>query len=146
MARPLYETEDDRKRELAAINRLLRGTEKTVRKLPIRYGVDFAIITNGEITAWAEVKCRNNSSALYPTLMISAAKIWQGVYTSINTGKPFFVVAEWTDKIGFTKIETVEGLSLGFGGRTDRNDSQDVEPVYFIPIKIFTMKEIKNED
>ena len=56
MARPLYESSDDRIRELAAVNRLLRGTEKTVRKLPIRYGVDFAIITNGEITAWAEVK------------------------------------------------------------------------------------------
>jgi len=146
MARPLYETADDRQREIAAINRLLRGTEKTVRKLPIRYGVDFAIIKDGEITAWVEVKCRFNESDKYPTLMISAAKIWQGVYTSINTGKPFFVVAEWTDKIGFTKIETVEGLSLGFGGRTDRNDSQDVEPVYFIPIKIFTMKEIKNEN
>ena len=72
--------------------------------------------------------------------MISAAKIWQGIYTSTNTGKPFFVVAEWDDKIGFIKIETVEGLSLGFGGRTDRNDDQDIEPVYFIPIKEFIMK------
>ena len=146
MARPLYETADDRQRELAAVNRLLRGTEKTVRKLPIRYGVDFAIITNGEITAWAEVKCRNNSSALYPTLMISAAKIWQGVYTSINTGKPFFVVAEWTDKIGFIRIETVKDIKIGFGGRTDRGDTQDIEPVYLIPIKAFKLKEIDDEN
>jgi hypothetical protein len=146
MARPLYETADDRSRELAAINRLLRNSGKTVRKLPIRYGVDFAVLKEGEITAWVEVKCRFNDSDKYSTLMISAAKVWQGVYTSINTGKPFFVVAEWKDKIGFIKIKTVEGLFLGFGGRSDRNDAQDVEPVYFIDICKFTMKENDHEN
>jgi len=140
MSRPLYESENDRRRERAAMERLLDGSDNTARKLPIRYEVDFAIIKNGEIVSWAEVKCRNNASSLYPTLMISAAKIWKGSTLSIQTGKPFFIVAEWTDGIGYLKVTNVGLFELGFGGRTDRNDDQDVEPVYFIPIEMFKMK------
>lgn len=141
MARPLYESANDRRRERAAMERLFEGTGRTVRKLPIRYGIDFAVIRDGQIVSWAEVKCRYNSSALYPTLMISAAKIWTGINLSKDTLKPFFIVAEWTDGIGFLKVTDVSVFELGFGGRTDRDDEQDVEPVYFIPIDMFKMKE-----
>lgn len=141
MSRPLYETDNDRRKERLAMDRLLMGSNKVFRKLPIRYGVDFAIISDGKIVSWAEVKCRNNSSALYQTLMISAAKIWTGVTLSAQTGKPFFIVAEWTDGIGYLKIPDVSLFDLGFGGRTDRNDAQDMEPVYFIPVELFKMKD-----
>lgn len=146
MARPLYETSNDRDRELIAINRLLKGTDKEPIKLPIIYGIDYAVKEDGCITSWVEVKCRSNESTKYPTLMISAAKIWTGVEMFQITKLPFFLVCEWTDKIGFLKIHTVAGYCIRIGGRTDRGDAQDIEPVYYIPIDKFTMKEINNED
>lgn len=141
MSRPLYESETDRVREKAAIERLLAGTDKTFRKLPIKYEVDYAILKDGEIVSWAEVKCRNISSSMYPTMLIGATKIWKGSVLSIHTGKPFFVVVAWTDKIGYLKVENVGSFELSFGGRTDRGDELDIEPKYYIPIDMFKMKE-----
>lgn len=48
------------------------------------------------------------------------------------TGLPAIVAAKFTDGICYTLVGVMPELSIG--GRTDRADWQDVEPVVLIPI------------
>lgn len=137
MTRPLYETHIDVKNELAVINTVAVLARMEAVKLPIRYSVDFALIKDKSIRAWIEVKCRKNQQAAYSTLMISAAKLMDGVNLATQSGRPFFLIVRWTDKLGRLKINDLTNYNLGFGGRKDRSDAQDLEPVYEIPIKQF---------
>ena len=52
-------------------------------------------------------------------------------------GVPSILAVKWKDGSGFIVLNTLEDFELGFGGRVDRDDSQDMEPVIFIPIKNF---------
>lgn len=139
MTRPLYETQNDRAREMDAI-RKIAGPNDIVRKLPIRYGVDFLVFRNDVAHAWIEVKCRNNPKDQYPDLMISVAKILEGIKTSQMTGLPFVLVIEWTDVVGTLRIHNTDGFKMGWGGRDDRGDAQDQEPVFHIPTAHFAIR------
>lgn len=137
MTRPFYESDSDRKKELAVISKIGGLARKTPIKLPIRYAIDFAMFDGKQITSWVEVKCRKNSQAAYPTLMISAAKLIEGLNLARHSGKPFYLVVEWTDRIGFLEIKALTDFAIGYGGRVDRADAQDMEPVVFIPTDQF---------
>lgn len=131
MSRPLYETENDRRREADAVRKLLTPND-VIHKLPIRYGVDFIIFRNEAPFKLVEVKCRNNPRDQYPDLMISVAKIVEGIKLSELMGIPFVLVVEWSDCIGSLRIYNTDGMKVSWGGRNDRGDPQDMEPVYHI--------------
>jgi len=141
MTRPMYETPADRGRELIALKAIESFSRKRGVKLPITYRVDFAMEDRGEISSWIEVKCRNNTRNQYPTLSISLNKLMAGVALEERTKKPFFLVVHWEDFLGYIRINTLEGFKITMGGRTDRGDEQDKEPVVHIPVEQF--KELK---
>lgn len=136
MTRPLYETENDRRREADAVRKII-GPKDTVQKLPIRYGIDFVVFRDEKPYKWVEVKCRNNPRSQYDDLMISVAKIHEGIRLSQMTGVPFVLLVEWSDCIGSIRIYNTDGMAISWGGRSDRNDPQDMEPVYHIPTAHF---------
>lgn len=139
MARPLYETRQDLENELGVMNTVAAIAKMTFRKMTIRYSVDYALMKGDAVHAWVEVKCRKNEMKKYPTLMISAGKLMEGVNLSYHTGKPFYLVVKWQDGIGRVKLDSLLKYKLTFGGRFDRNDAQDVEPVYEIPTSDFLL-------
>lgn len=143
--RPLYESRQDLENELGVMNKIAGIANMTFRKMPIRYSVDYALMKGDGVHAWVEVKCRKNESNKYPTLMISAAKLMDGVNLSYHTGKPFFLVVKWQDGIGRVKLDSLVKYKLSFGGRYDRGDAQDIEPVYEIPTADFLMIDKKPE-
>ena len=144
MARPVYETSKDLTNELRAIKRVIGDRE--IYKLHPKYGTDFCVLRDGAITAWVEVKCRTFPSTKFDTTMIDASKMTKGLMLASKTGKPFILVIEWTDKVGYLAIKTLENLELKLGGRMDRNDPFDIEPYYYIPVTWFKLKEINDED
>lgn len=120
------------------IDRLAERRQLVVRKMPPRYPVDFALCDQQEnVVGWAEVKCRTNPAQKYPTYMLSLAKYEGLVRLQLFTGLPAELVVAWTDFVGTLKVPAL--VRIGFGGRTDRGDDQDTEPVVLIPIRQFQM-------
>jgi hypothetical protein len=60
----------------------------------------------------------------------------KGLDLAKTTGKPFIIIAKWTDGV-FYFVAKPDGVTFGYGGRIDRNDSQDMEPVAFIKTQNF---------
>lgn len=143
--RPFYETRNDLQNELDALRKIAVRT--TPVKLPLRYEIDFAMVDGDKICAFAEVKCRTNPFGQYPTLMISAAKLISGITLSGMTGCPFWLIVQWTDKVGALEVDSISKWRMSIGGRRDRGDDQDIEPVVHIPttaFKILTTIEATN--
>ena len=81
----------------------------------------------------------------YNTYLLSSAKVMSAHTLTRATGLPCFLVVQWTDCLGWIDLETTEPLYVGWGGRIDRNDSQDMEPVMHYDILEFKRMEQKHE-
>jgi hypothetical protein len=138
--RPVYETEKDRKVEQAIINELSDAWKIFYQKLPIKHRLDFALLDDKRaVTAWAEVKRRDNDSTTYDTYMLSLDKYMSGMQLFKLTGLPFFMVVKFSDGLYYCEVSLLSyaQLNISFGGRTDRSDSQDIEPCIYFESNLF---------
>jgi len=134
--RPLYESSKDLSNELRVSNILKDCWDVVFVKLPMAYHVDWAVVRGTEIKAFAEFKRRHNPKDRYPTFMISLNKFKNGRGLGKEIGVPFLIIVEWNDGLYYCDTEAVD-RTYGFGGRSDRGDPQDKEPVVFIDTKAF---------
>jgi hypothetical protein len=141
--RKQYETAADLKAELEAAAKIARAFGwKTLVKLKRSYYVDWAGVgMDSRIAGWVEFKRRTVSRAEYPSYMISAQKVQALEQLAKATSLPSYLVIQWTDSLGFCR--DFSGCDLRIGGRIDRNDPEDYEPCFMIPIERFV--EIKSE-
>jgi hypothetical protein len=140
--RPIYETDGDLEKEREIGRTLSRAWKATLHKLPRAYNVDWMLVNaQGQAKAFVELKSRSNPSTQYPTLMLSLHKWMHGKAMAKEIGGVFLVVVRWTDGLYYHRQGDCE-VTYGIGGRTDRGDDQDVEPVVHIPTKEF--KRIKD--
>lgn len=133
--RPMYESREDLANEHQVAKFLSNKWKCKFNKLPISYHVDWIVIRDAP-QAIVELKCRKNDSRKYPTLLLSLNKWMRGKELSKELGIPFIVVVKWDNGIFFHTGGSAK-VEYGFGGRTDREDSQDVEPVVLIPVSAF---------
>jgi len=139
--RPTYETPYDMDAEDKVALILAEKWKCEVQKLPQFYRVDRALTRDSRIEGLVEIKCRLRVRRdKYPTYMLSVSKLGAMDALARAMKIPVFLVVEWEDEIGY--IET-DGLlaeieDFYIGGRVDRNDKQDKEPVVYIPIEDFT--------
>jgi hypothetical protein len=133
--RPLYETQMDLGNEQDVAKYLEIKWDAKLRKLPISYSVDWMLMRDNPV-AFAELKCRKNESTKYPTLMLSLNKWVKGNQFADELGVPFLIICQWNDGL-FFYIAKSSVITYGIGGRTDRGDSQDTEPVVYIPVESF---------
>lgn len=139
--RQIYETDSSLEAERKIVQDLCDKWKVNCAKLPISYNVDYCLLNDGKLRAWLEVKCRYCTSVEYPTYFISAKKIFNGLQMSEASGVPFILAVRWEDKLGFIRV--LKGsYKIKIGGRKDRNDWQDVEPMAHFNIKDFTMIEV----
>jgi hypothetical protein len=137
--RPRYEMPKDLTREAEFSRVVGQKFYCTFSKMPDRYGLDFCMLRDGAVTAFAEVKVRSNPRDKYPTYMIALSKVMSANGLNAATGLPCFLLVRWTDCWGYVRLDgKVEQGSLSVGGRTDRGDPQDVEPVSLIPTSRFS--------
>lgn len=142
MARQLYETEDDLRNEqdIARIIQKKWGVELV--KLPIKNKIDYLAKKEDIPKAFIEIKKRACRRHAYVTYMISLDKWVSGLAMEQHTSVPFILVVDWDDEIGYLKCSDVEVadnnvFSVNMGGRKDRGDAQDIEPVVHIHISQF---------
>lgn len=135
--RPVYESANDISREAGVAEILSSAWHCAIHKLPKLYSCDFAAMREKAIHAWLEIKVRNAS---YATYLISLHKWMKGVELSEVSGKPFFLVVAWPvngQQVVMYYPVTREKVRVVLGGRKDRNDPADIEPMVEIPTERF---------
>lgn len=132
---PIYETDEDIANELRVMNAIAERYNVEVVKCPPKYEFDAMIVKDGSIDSMIEFKRRSVASTTYPTAIIGLNKALHAHNFRQATGIPCNLVVEWTDMIGMVNIKTFSRVSLG--GRTDRNDPNDVTLVVHYPIEHF---------
>lgn len=140
MTRPQYENEASLKGEADTIFEVNKAWGVDLIKMPIKNKIDCLMKhkKSGESRAFVELKRRACKRHKYPTYMISLDKWVAGLTMEVNTGLPFILVVDWEDEIGYLKCQPAVGaINVNMGGRKDRNDAQDIEPVVHIPIYLF---------
>lgn len=143
MARPIYETESDLKRERALANYAALKWNCFMRKQDKYNQFDYVAISGGKVKAFVELRCRNNEYEKYPTCFVSASKLSSAHAMYQATGLKVLFLVSWKDKTGFTDL--VKQYPITVGGRLDRNDSADVEALAEIPISDFKIIGRTNE-
>ena len=126
MSRPLYETAQHLDRETKVIEQVKAKWNCEVRKLPIAYRLDYILLRDKKPVAVMEIKCRN---AIYEEMYLSLHKCMAGRELSKTMRVPFLLVYEFAGKGIYWHSIGDEPLELAVGGRTDRGDWQDIEPM-----------------
>lgn len=134
MSRPLYETSEDLGKERAVIADIEQRWRCQAQKMPVRYKLDYALMRDGKVCAWTEVKCRGQR---YGTYMISLDKISAGLRLSDLSKCPFIIIVRYDDGTYYCTVTNDLVFDIQWGGRKDRNDPEDEEPVLMIPMKFF---------
>ena len=136
--RPVYETDENLAQEKQVLALLCRHWECVSEKMPLRYELDYLLIRRRKAVAWLEIKVRTNNYGYYPSYMISLGKIMAARRLTEATSLPSFLVVQWRDWKGYIRLDNLEKFEISMGGRTDRGDPQDMEPVVLFPIGNFT--------
>ena len=134
--RPLYETSGDRVAEKEIISKAEEAWGVKATKMPMKYKLDYALLRGGEVKAFAEVK--NRPKFNYPTYLLSLDKWSKAIALSESTGKPSVLVVRLVDKVMYYVFSKSDlPMEIREGGRWDRGDEDDIEPVVLIPIGKF---------
>lgn len=141
--RPVYENSATKSKELAFAEFLSWQWSCDCIKLSLKYQLDFACMRDGKVVSWLELKCRNNHFWKYPTYMVSLDKWLKAIQLSEITGIPAFLAVRFTDADGYMRMGRGVG-TIGYGGRSDRGDAMDLEPMVFISMEQFKNVERKN--
>lgn len=142
MNRPLYESPQDVENERRVADKIAVAWNCTVSRLKRAYPVDYAIFTESKCRAFAELKCRRYTMAQLDSMggfMLSMHK-WAEARSLCNAaGVPFVVIVEDADgAVWWHRTTTFGNDGIVLGGRTDRGDDQDVEPVILLKASRFT--------
>jgi hypothetical protein len=142
MVRPEYENSENRKQERRATEafRLQRWPDNvtSIVKLPRKSSLDFAAVRSGEVIGIGEIKVRTNDHTKYDTYMISMDKWHVGCSLSSHLQLPVWLIVQFTDKLMYVPMAFQEGITYAMGGRDDRGDPADQEPVVLIPMGLFS--------
>jgi hypothetical protein len=136
VTRRLYESEQDRDRELKAAMRMAHQLQCQTARLPRAYPADWAIVRpDGTLRAIVEIKVRNVTMDRYPTLILSVRKVNECMGMAMRFGFGFMILASYSDVLAYIILtpEKLKDMRVTMLGRTDRDDKGDIEPVVHIP-------------
>lgn len=130
MARTMYETEANLEKERAVVALICEKFKCTSDKLAIKYGLDYALSRDGKVAAFCEIKCRNYPFSHFADgYAIGLHKIMAAKQLTDTTGLPFILVISCEDGVYYTKVSEFKNILTVMGGRRDRGDPQDIEPM-----------------
>ncbi len=135
--RPVYETSEMKQREEIVANLYARIAKLKIRRCPKFYPCDWVALDEDDrfLKSLIEIKIRE---VQYPDYMISLHKVTQMIHCAAVAGINPMLVVWWRDKreLGVVNLMTCE-RTTGYGGRSDRGDPQDMEPVVRIALAEF---------
>ena len=138
MSRSLYETQKDKLAEARVAKRVAAKWDCRPIKLRPLYVIDYAMLRDGKCHAFVEIKCRSYSMKQMDDMggfMLSLDKWRAGIDLSRCSGAAFILVVSTPDAVWWRRIEAGkpdDHDGVAFGGRTDRDDPHDVEPVVLL--------------
>lgn len=143
--RPRYETDQNRNNEQTIVDYIKSHLGKGIdisQNLGYKYIIDRAILENGIVKGWVEIKYPNYdlNIATLPSFFISLKKIKSGLELSNKSRSPFFIVARFTKQFLFTEITNycLKDYGIKWGGRTHTiRDKWDRELMFHIPVGEF---------
>ena len=141
--RPIYETNKDLSNEGKVKKVVESKWGIKLEKLDRRQKIDFVMTRGKEIKGWVEVKCRNydwEQIDRFGGYMVSLQKWISGRTLSSITDKPFFLVVSCKGDVRYLNCNT-DNVTFEIGGRRDRNDAMDIEPVAIVPVSEFVKVE-----
>jgi len=107
-------------------------------KLPRQYHLDYAMISGDqELEGFLELKNRTNSKKAYSTYMISLSKLLKAKEYKQTLGVNTILAVRWNDADGCINLSELRDYQIKVGGRYDRGDWEDVEPVIHFDIALF---------
>ncbi len=137
MARPVYESAADRKREKSFAHQIEKVTGAFLKKTPPFYHVDFMGLTRqskgANVGFFVEIKHRKIDHNRYDTYMLSLKKWINMNLIRRYGGVPVFLAIRYLD-IDLCIPVTDEVFPINYMGRVDRGDEADMEPCILIPI------------
>lgn len=128
MARPIYENRETMEQEEEVIKVFSARGKIEHHKMPRRYEIDYMLSRAGHLYGWAEVKVRPGVEK-YESFIIGASKVLSGRRLAEVFGGRFLIIVRRTNDIMVLDATAERPFHVGIGGRYDRNDDQDVEPV-----------------
>ena len=134
-SRPKYETIKDLYNEGSIINYVSNAWSVNFSKLPLSYKLDYAMYRDNDLMGFCEVKRRKYNRADFETYIISLDKVMQAKKLAETTNTRAVLIVSWLDRMGWIDFE--EEFTCHRGGRKDRNDWQDIEPVCHFKINKF---------
>jgi hypothetical protein len=140
MNRPIYESKEDLVNENNMKSILEAKWNCELNKCPIKYNVEWFAQRGKDYVAFVEFKHRQTLSIdKYPRYMMSLDKWLRAQQLSKEVKVPFIMVITFAEGTyhGVFHHDDVHDTRYMFGGRYDRGDAQDVEPMVLLPLKIF---------
>jgi hypothetical protein len=148
--RPIYETRANLDQELSVAAVVARKWDCVPVKLPMKYSVDFALVRNKQIKSFCEMKSRNYTLTQLDKMggvMISFDKWMKAKSICRSANVPFILIIQTVDKKIWYSVFSDEFVRMPtyLGGRTDRNDSQDIDACVLLDAKLFKLLEETDE-
>ena len=139
VSRTQYESEADRRAETSVIEKVVQAFDVDgYHKLPISYVLDFAVTKSNRVIGFVEVKARSCEMQTYPTFFVAVKKVLAaGEFERLGLKTRLFV--KWRDCIGYTLLREPDQIT--YGGRFDRGDPADQEPLAHFDINRFSILE-----
>jgi|TARA_R100000455_G_C6271397_1_gene127598 hypothetical protein len=141
--RPKYETSEDLNNEGSIINHVSKIWNVNFSKLPLSYKLDYAMYRENSLMGFCEIKRRKYRREDFETYIISLDKVIKANQLSDITNTKSILLVSWLDGMGWINLN--EDFLCKRGGRNDRNDWQDVEPVCHFRISKFKDVKMKEE-
>jgi hypothetical protein len=125
-------------KETALINRVVPLWGVIADKNPEWHKIDFslAVVSRQPIIGFVEAKCRNCDHERYPTFFVSLTKYMSACEVARFTGIPTYFLVEWLDQTKYVRVPC-RTTGVCMGGRLDRGNPDDMEPVIHIPTTEF---------
>jgi len=133
--RPLYESRSDLTSEKKIIDYVSQSWNVVYYKLPISYKIDYAFYRNETLIGFAEVKCRSHKFGTFPTYIISLSKVMEARRLARETNTKSLLIVSWLGALAY--LDFFSDHQVKHGGRSDRNDWQDQEPMCHFDLKYF---------
>ena len=131
----MYENDNDLRSEKNLISYVSDCWNVASYKLPMSYKIDYVMYRDDSPVGFAEVKVRTHTFGTFPTYIISLAKVMEARRLARETNTKSILIVSWTDRTGF--LDFFSHHQIRHGGRSDRNDWQDQEPMCHFDLKNF---------
>ncbi len=133
--RPLYETKINLNSEIKVMDYVSQCWNVVYFKLPMSYKIDYAIYRDTNLVGFAEVKCRTHTFGAFPTYIISLAKVLEARRLGRETNTTSILIVSWLGALAY--LDFFSPFTTKQGGRSDRGDWQDQEPMEHFELKYF---------